>query len=272
METDKLYYQLLLLFPSLVPELANLDPALRFRFSAPVVKALERHLDGLLLPESDDPSEPLVFVEAQMQPDTNLYHRMLSQLSTYLAQYNEARPWRTVVIYPDRQTERPAQAQVLAALNLTRIYLNELTEERSPGWECLRLIGAEAAQVPARGAELVARVRTDPELAVSRVEVIQLISSIVARKFPQLSDQEIRRMLNLVPLEQTKSFQEGRQEGRQEEAFGLVARLLRRRLGSAVDSSIHVRLQQLPLSELEDLSEALLDFTSLEDLQTWLER
>ena len=232
METDKIYYQILLLFPSLVPEIAQVDPATRFTFSAPVVKALEKRVDGLLLPDSNDPAQPIVFVEAQMQPDPGLYRRMLNQLGSYLHQYNEARPWKAVVIYPDRQTERLAQPQVMAALNLTRIYLNETEEQDSEGWDCLRLIGIDREQVPDRAASLVSRVRANDELGSSRLEVIQLITSIVARRFPELSDKEIRRMVNLVPLEQTRSYQEGRQEGQEEKARAIARNLLRRGMSS----------------------------------------
>ena len=224
MESDKIYYQILLLFPSLVPELAQVNPSTRFKFSAPVVKALEKRLDGLLLPDSDDPSQPLVFIEAQMQPDPDLYRRMLTQLGTYLYQYNEARPWKSAVIYPDRQTERLAQPQVMAALNLTTIYLNETEEKDSEGWDCLRLIGIGQEQVPYKAASLVSRVRANVEFGSSQLEVIQLISSIVARRFPELSDQEIRQMLKLVPLEQTKSYQEGQEKKAREIARNLLQR------------------------------------------------
>lgn len=216
METDKLFYQILLLFPGLLGELTDLDPIYRFKFSSPTVKALERRLDGLLLPESDDPTHPLVFVEAQMQPDSNLYRRILSQLSIYLVQYDVVNPWKTVVIYPTRQTERLAQPQVIEALNLTRVFLNELEGNDSEGLDCLQLIGAEPEEVPTRAASLVERVKGNAQLGNFQGEIIELISSIVTRKFPQLSEKEIKQMLNLTPLEQTKPFQEGLQQGRQE--------------------------------------------------------
>jgi len=75
-------------------------------------------------------------------------------------------------------------------------------------------------------------------------------------------------------LEETRVYreakQEGRQEGQQEEAANLVIRLLLRRLGDLSDDH-RKRISNLPLSVLEDLSEALLDFRSLDDLSAWLE-
>jgi predicted transposase YdaD len=65
-------------------------------------------------------------------------------------------------------------------------------------------------------------------------------------------------------------IQKGRQEGRQEGELLLVLRQLNRRLG-AVDPALQVQIQQLSVEQLEDLAEALLDFSQPEDLAAWLE-
>ena len=46
-------------------------------------------------------------------------------------------------------------------------------------------------------------------------------------------------------------------------------RLLRRRLGT-LSKAQQVRVQALPVDQLEDLIEALLDFSAAADLETWL--
>ncbi len=63
--------------------------------------------------------------------------------------------------------------------------------------------------------------------------------------------------------------QEGKQEGRQEEGVTIVLRLLRRRLGG-LDEGLRNRVAALPVSLLEELGEALLDFSAASDLETWL--
>jgi predicted transposase YdaD len=68
-----------------------------------------------------------------------------------------------------------------------------------------------------------------------------------------------------------EGLQEGRQEGLQEEAANLVLRLLTRRFG-ALSSEQSDRLQTLSVPQLEELAEALLDFTALADLEVWLAR
>lgn len=65
-------------------------------------------------------------------------------------------------------------------------------------------------------------------------------------------------------------LQEGREEGRQSE-LRLVMRLLTRRLGT-VSPELQSQIQELSLAQLEDLGEALLDFTAEGDLVNWLNR
>jgi len=59
------------------------------------------------------------------------------------------------------------------------------------------------------------------------------------------------------------------QQGQQEGERSLVLRQLRRRLGE-LPEAIRSRIESLPIAQLENLAEALLDFTSLADLETWL--
>ncbi|WP_442936134.1 DUF4351 domain-containing protein [Nostoc sp.] len=49
----------------------------------------------------------------------------------------------------------------------------------------------------------------------------------------------------------------------------LVLRLLNRRIGE-IDTSLIERIKGLSIEQLENLGEALLDFSSVADLETWL--
>ncbi len=65
--------------------------------------------------------------------------------------------------------------------------------------------------------------------------------------------------------------QKGEQKGRQAEAAAISLRLLAHRCG-ALTPSQQARIQALPLTALETLSVALLDFQGPEDLTAWLSR
>ena len=58
--------------------------------------------------------------------------------------------------------------------------------------------------------------------------------------------------------------------GRQEGELAVVLRLLTQRLG-AVEPEVRSQLQQLSSTQLEELAEALLDFSTTEDLASWLQ-
>ncbi len=64
---------------------------------------------------------------------------------------------------------------------------------------------------------------------------------------------------------------EGRQEGRQEGELTLILRLLTRRFGT-VDPQLLEQIRSLSIEQLESLAEALLDFSTVTDLVTWLEQ
>ncbi|MBW4571797.1 MAG: DUF4351 domain-containing protein [Tolypothrix carrinoi HA7290-LM1] len=66
-------------------------------------------------------------------------------------------------------------------------------------------------------------------------------------------------------------FQEILEEGRQEEALVMIMRLLTRLFGT-LDADLQGRIRSSSTDRLEDLSEALLDFSEVGDLVTWLEQ
>ena len=63
----------------------------------------------------------------------------------------------------------------------------------------------------------------------------------------------------------------GEAQGQRKEALNMVTRLLRRRFGAALVGQEQM-LEDLSLTQLEDLGEALLDFRDTGDLAQWLTR
>jgi len=66
-----------------------------------------------------------------------------------------------------------------------------------------------------------------------------------------------------------QGLQRGLQQGRHAEGAELVLKLLARRLG-ALPAAQQKSIRKLPLSRIEELGEALLEFTSRDDLLRWL--
>ncbi|MDB9516038.1 DUF4351 domain-containing protein [Roseofilum reptotaenium CS-1145] len=79
----------------------------------------------------------------------------------------------------------------------------------------------------------------------------------------------IRQLLRKETMRESVIYQEIHEEGRQGEAVSLVTRQLTRRVG-ALSPELEAQIQSLSVEVLEDLGEALLDFTGVEDLVSWL--
>ena len=86
MKTDDIFYQIFQTSPELAFELMGKTPPCQYEFRAQEVKAFGFRTDGLMFPQSDNPNHPIILVEAQMQPDPELYYRILNELTTYLRQ------------------------------------------------------------------------------------------------------------------------------------------------------------------------------------------
>ena len=61
-----------------------------------------------------------------------------------------------------------------------------------------------------------------------------------------------------------------KQQGVENEARSFVLRLLSRKVGE-LSIALQSQIDRLSVPQLEDLGEALLDFSSIEDLTIWLE-
>lgn len=51
------------------------------------IKELARRIDGLFLPKSKYPQDPIYFVEVQYQRDDDLYWGLITEVFVYLNQY-----------------------------------------------------------------------------------------------------------------------------------------------------------------------------------------
>ena len=67
-----------------------------------------------------------------------------------------------------------------------------------------------------------------------------------------------------------KGLKQGRQDGRQERQTAILSRLLRRKLGEeALTPEVLANVAKLSEDDCDQLSEDLLDFQTVDDLQRW---
>jgi predicted transposase YdaD len=121
--------------------------------------------------------------------------------------------------------------------------------------------------------------KTEARSAIERSggdrDIIEMITKIVVYKFNSLSRDEVNVMLG-IELQQTRVYQEAKAEGQAEEREiglqrerALVIKLLNRKLGD-LSPQFQAQVSALSIDRVESLGEALLDFSSMTDLEVWL--
>lgn len=68
-----------------------------------------------------------------------------------------------------------------------------------------------------------------------------------------------------------QGLQQGRREGKQEGEVALILRFLKRRIGE-IDPMLQEQIRGLSTEQLEELAEAVLDFSEVADLVAWLKQ
>ena len=284
MKTDKLFYRIFLNQPGLLAELLpGIPPDCQFDYSAPVIKEQEFRHDGILTPVENDPNLPIVFLEAQMQLDPDFYGRYFAEIYLYLKQYKIIRPWRGLLILKSRRhdlgSEIPYQYQL--DNQVQRLYLQDLLHQNrlSPNLALLQLIILPKRKTVQAAQNLLETSKGQPEFR----QKLDLVEAILVNKFPNLSLEEILKMLDLktADITQTRFYrdvfqlgiQEGRQEGiqkgEQEGEAKLIIRQLKRRFG-VITPNQETQIRTLSVPMLEALGEVLLDFINPTDIDTWL--
>jgi Domain of unknown function (DUF4351) len=140
-----------------------------------------------------------------------------------------------------------------------------------------RLLGK--GKVQSQAIDEVAALPIDNPCRQNALDLLGNLKVILeARDTIEPEDRELVMQLSPLYLEKIQAAEQiAEQRGRQEgemigEARGearMIMRLLNRRLGS-VPTGVSAQIQQLTIPQLEELGEALLDLTSLADLEGWL--
>lgn len=282
MKTDSIFFQIFQTAPGILFELLgeSFDLGNSYKFQSVEVKQTSFRIDGVFIPEPDAPDQAVIFAEVQFQRDEYLYDRMFAEIGLYLIQNRKLSDWRAVAIFPRKSLEpkdKHRHRSFLQGEQFRVIYLEDFLNIQSEqlGIQLMQLIVAKpkASKNYAQGIVNQLQNKTD----LQSQAIIELVSTVMVYKFPELSREAIEAMFSVSELKQTRVYQEalqeGRQEGRQEgEQVGesrLVLRLLSRRIGE-LSPEMRSLVQSLSLQQLETLGEALLDFCQLSDLEHWL--
>ncbi|MBD2501374.1 Rpn family recombination-promoting nuclease/putative transposase [Anabaena azotica] len=287
MRRDSIFYKLFQQCPNLLFQLIATPPinADAYRFDSVAVKEPKFEIDGVFLPPENEGAGVVYFCEVQFQKDEQLYERVFAESSLYFYR-NRAKfsDWQVVIIYPSRSVEQSdiyPHRNLLNGNQVHRVFLDELGDIRQlPLWVALMVLTTiEEEKAPETARYLLNRTNQEVSSPTASV-IIEIITTIMMYRFEQLNRREVESMLGIT-LKQTRVYQEIKEEIEDEvrqkaeqEAKAVMAnaicRQLAKRLGE-LSEEIRSAISALPLPALANLSDALLDFTSLADLSSWLE-
>jgi predicted transposase/invertase (TIGR01784 family) len=281
MHTDTIFYQIFLTFHTLLFEILGepTENARDYKFTSVEVKEKAFRFDGIFM--ADSVEKPIYFVEVQFQQKPDFYWELIAEINIYLNQFKPVQDWQAVALFAKRSLDvgelTTYQQELINSGRIKRIYLDELPPG-SIGMGLIELIVSQEVQAPELVKTLLDRTKTEVENDREKQGIIELLETVLLSKFSQLSRQEIEAMFLVSDIKQTRVYQEAKQEGRQEGReegkqngeMILLIRQLSKKFGKLKDIYIE-NINSLNIEQLEKLGEALLDFTDINDLETWLE-
>jgi hypothetical protein len=242
------------------------------------------------------PNEPevgkvwaIIDCEHQSSSEANFQRRMFFYFAQLHRKYLE--PVYPIAIFsfdepkrqePDKYRVRLPGLDILE-FNFLRIQLNQLNwrdflKQKNPVAAALmskmKIEKKDRAKVKVECLRAIATLKLDPArvsilsgfvdtyLNLNQLEVVEFEREVASIK----KETEKEKVMQIV----TSWMEKGMEQGEQKEALRLVSRVLTRRVGE-LDAGVNERLQQLSVSQLEDLLDAALDFTQMENLIDWLD-
>jgi Domain of unknown function (DUF4351) len=245
------------------------------------------------------PNEPeagkvwaIIDCEHQSNSEANFHRRMFFYFAQLHRKYLE--PIYPIAIFsfdepkrqePDKYRVRLPGFDVLE-FNFLRIQLNQLNwrdflKQKNPVAAALmskmKIEKKDRAKVKVECLRSIATLKLDPArvsilsgfvdsyLNLDRLEEVEFEREVASIK----KESEKEQVMQIVTSWMEQGIEQGRVEGEKEEALRLVSRVLIRRVGE-LDAGMNERLQQLSVIQLEDLLDAALDFTAIDNLEAWL--
>lgn len=227
--------------------------------------------DALIMLEGD---ENLLHIEFQTQPEPKIPFRMLD----YWVRAKRRTPDKTirqVVVYLNRsQSERVFQTVYEAENTTHRFEVIRLWEQpfesflTAPGLLPLAIL-SRVNNREAALQEIARQIQSVP----NRTEQANLVASTFVLAGLVLEEFVIQRVLQMDILAESPTYQyiinkgveKGRAEGRVEALRSLIIKLLNLKLGQ-LSESITDQISQLSFPQLEQLGEAMLTFSTVEEL------
>jgi predicted transposase YdaD len=98
-----------------------------------------------------------------------------------------------------------------------------------------------------------------------------LLTTLIAQRFSQMTREEVDKMLQLTPLEQTRAGRELIEQGIEQGEVNILTRLLARKFDVS-EEAVEATLRRLRRRDLEALSDFVLEAESFAQIRAWLDQ
>ena len=240
--------------------------------------------DALMLLQSDamvlhvefqtqpDPEIPFRMLDYRMRVYRRFPHKSMRQVVIYLRQTGSELVQQTSFMLPStrhefeviRLWEQPLEIFLSAPGLLPFAVLSRATDRL----EALRQVAIQLESISDR--RMQSNVTAAAAILAGLVLEKGMIQQILRREIMQESVIYQDILQEGLQKGRQEGLQEGRQEGRQEEGRSLILHLLILKVGE-IPTEQKLQIEQLSLAQLEALGEALLNFSTPQELTLWLE-
>ena len=254
----------------------------------------ERHEADVVVQATfrDQPLCFLIHVEAQAQPEADLPRRMFRYFARLHEKYDLPVYPIAVFSYDEPQRAEPDTYQItfpdldvlsfrFRVVQLNRLDWRGFVDRTNPIAAALmakmRMEPTDRPRVKLACLRMLAKLQLDParwELISGFVDSYLRLTieekSEFEAELAAIEPREKEDVMEIVTSWMEKGREEGLQKGLEKGQRVLVLRQLRKRLG-ALDERAESRIEALSTERLEELGEALLDFSNPDDLAVWLQ-
>ncbi len=211
MKTDELLYELVRLDPKSVFRLVQLDLEGEYTFESITLKTIEKRIDGFL--KRTDGVGPNVFVEFQGWDDPKIYWRSFREVCMFYEERDDSAPFILIIVFIDSKYDpgNPPITQVEPPNQFVRINLIDALEavKQTPGiLTVLKPLVSPKRDVIDHIQEWKAELVSLPLPEDKIQKIIELLEFSIWQKLPNLSLKEVRKMIQLTPLEETVAGKE----------------------------------------------------------------
>jgi len=232
------------------------EQAARYRYEALEFKETAHRADRVFRPQEE--GLPVYFLEVQFYPLPSVYADVLVKAYTYLKQHDPSQQFVAVVLFSSRELEPPGLAPcqpLLDSGHLRPFYLDELPEMANAplGLSILYLIVQSEAQAPAMARKLVARTKSEIDDAALRVNLIELIETVIIYKLPRLNREEIQSMLQIHDIRESRVYQEAKEEGREEVREEVLREVILKMVAQNISVAKIAKVLQTSVKEVQHI-------------------